>query len=175
MIEPVETARLRLRPITVDDANFLVELDSDPAVMELISGGKPTSLERCTESVRKAVGHRWLAFERSTDAFIGWFGLVPTGDVERELGYRLRRAAWGKGYATEGSNALIALAFTRLGADRVWAQTMTVNTRSRAVMERCGLHFVRTFVGDWEPKFEGSEQGDVEYALTRREWETTRD
>ena len=119
----------------------------------------------------RALDNRWCACERSTDTFIGWFGLVPTGDGDRELGYRLARAAWGRGYATEGSKALIEYAFTQLGASRVWAQTMTINTRSRAVMERCGLRFVRTFVRDWEPKFDGSEHGDVEYEITKAEWE----
>jgi RimJ/RimL family protein N-acetyltransferase len=83
---------------------------------------------------------------------------------ERELGYRLRREWWGQGLATEGSLALIQLAFTELGARRVWAQTMTVNVASRRVMERCGLRFVRSFVGSYDP-IEGSEHGDVEYEL----------
>lgn len=171
MIEPFETDRLELRPITMDDVDLLVELNADPAVMEFINDGKPTPPAEVAEAIQRTLGHRWCAFERSTNSFIGWFGLDPTADGKRELGYRLRRAAWGKGYATEGSQALIALAFTELGAHRVWAQTMTVNTRSRAVMERCGLRFVRTFFGDWEPKFDGAELGDVEYEITRTEWE----
>jgi RimJ/RimL family protein N-acetyltransferase len=171
MSERVETERLILRPITMEAVDLLVELDSDPEVMRFITGGRPSSRAHVTERVQRSIGHRWVAFERSTDAFIGWFGIGPTADGERELGYRLRKAAWGNGYATEGSQALIALAFSELGAQRVWAQTMTVNTRSRAVMERCGLRFVRTFHGDWEPKFEGSELDDVEYELTRAEWE----
>ena len=171
MIERVETERLVLRPINQDDVDLLVELDSDPDVMRFITGGKPSSRERVTERIQQSLGHRWVAFERSTGDFIGWFGLEPTADGERELGYRLRKTAWGQGYATEGSAVLIALAFDELAAHRVWAQTMTVNTRSRAVMERCGLRFVRTFHGEWEPKFEGSELDDVEYEITRVEWE----
>ena len=88
----------------------------------------------------------------------------------RELGYRLRQASWGNGFATEGSKALIAMAFTDLGLRRVWAQTMTVNTRSRRVMERCGLRYVRTFFLEWPEPIEGSDQGDVEYELTKPEW-----
>jgi RimJ/RimL family protein N-acetyltransferase len=171
MIEPVETERLALRPITMDDVDLLVELDSDPEVMRFITGGEPTSRAYVTERVQRSLGHRWIAYERAPGAFIGWFGLRPSADRVRELGYRLRKDAWGKGYATEGSAALIRLAFTELGAERVRAETMTVNTRSRAVMERCGLRFVRTFHGDWEPKFEGSELDDVEYEITRAEWE----
>jgi RimJ/RimL family protein N-acetyltransferase len=171
MIARVETERLVLRPMTFDDVDLLTDLDADPAVMQFLTGGLPNARAQVEQSVRKALGHRWLAFERAAGAFIGWFGLVPTADGERELGYRMRQPAWGKGYATEASHALIAVAFTRLGAHRVWAQTMTINTRSRAVMERCGMRFVRTFVGEWEPKIEGSEHGDVEYELTKEEWE----
>jgi RimJ/RimL family protein N-acetyltransferase len=171
MIEAVETERLTLRPITMDDVEVLVELNADPDVMRFINGGLPVAREEIVEAVHEHLGHRWLAFEQSTDAVVGWFALVPTGNDERELGYRMHRSMWGKGYATEGSKALIDLAFTELGAPRVWAQTMTVNTRSRAVMERCGMRFVRTFVGDWQPKFAGSEHGDVEYEITKAEWE----
>ena len=87
-----------------------------------------------------------------------------------ELGYRLRRSAWGQGYATEGSRALIHKGFTDLDVERVYAETMVVNTASRRVMEKAGLRYVRTFHADWPDKIPGDEHGDVEYALTRAEW-----
>lgn len=87
-----------------------------------------------------------------------------------ETGYRLRRSAWGKGFATEGSRALIQKGFTEFGVQRVVASTMTVNVASRRVMEKAGLKFVRTFQ-DWPEVIEGSEEGDVEYALSKAEWE----
>ena len=129
-----------------------------------------------SRSSSASLGHRWIAYDRATGDFVGWFGHAPVGPTSatRELGYRLRRDAWGKGLATEGSRALIDVAFTRLGAERVWAQTMTVNTASRRVMERCGLRFVRTFFGDWDEPIEGAELGDVEYELTKAEWERGR-
>lgn len=56
----------------------------------------------------------------------------------------------------------------RLAVQRVWAQTMTVNTGSRRVMEHCGLQYVRTFLDDWpDGPIDGSELGDVEYEVTR--------
>jgi RimJ/RimL family protein N-acetyltransferase len=55
-----------------------------------------------------------------------------------ELGYRLRRQAWGRGYATEGSRALIRNGFTELGVRRVFATTMAVNLGSRRVLEKAG-------------------------------------
>jgi RimJ/RimL family protein N-acetyltransferase len=170
VIEPVATARLALRPITTEDVDLIVELDSDSEVMRFINGGRPTPRDEAARIVERSLGHRWLAFEREGDAFVGWFGLRPSGTHERELGYRLRRACWGNGLATEGALALIELAFTELGVARVWAQTMTVNRKSRAVMERCGMRYARTFHLDWPEPIEGTEHGDVEYGLTRAEW-----
>ena len=110
MIEPVTTARMALRAITMDDVDRLVALDTDPEVMRFINGGRPTPRDEAARIVERSIGHRWLAFERDGDAFVGWFGLRPSGPHERELGYRLRRACWGHGLATEGALALIDLA-----------------------------------------------------------------
>jgi RimJ/RimL family protein N-acetyltransferase len=165
------TERLRLRPITADDVDLLVALDADPAVMRFISGGAPTLRDEAERIVHRSLGHRWIAHDRVTDEFIGWFGLRPSGEKTRELGYRLRQASWGQGLATEGSRALITEAFTQLGIERIRAQTMTVNIASRRVMEHCGLRFVRTFFLDGLEPIEGSDEGDVEYELTKAEWE----
>jgi RimJ/RimL family protein N-acetyltransferase len=180
----LETDRLRLRPFTAADTDNLVTLDGDPAVMRFINGGRPTPREVVVEQVlprfrwyqEQSSGYGfWAAEERETGAFIGWFHLRPDPDggdpAEPELGYRLVRDAWGKGYATEGSRALIGRAFEDLGARRVWAATMVVNIGSRRVMEKAGMHHVRTFWGEWPEKIPGDEHGDVEYAITRGEWE----
>jgi RimJ/RimL family protein N-acetyltransferase len=176
MIEPLETVRLSLRPITESDVDLLVELDSDPAVMRFISGGKPSSRDEVGRMVQRSLGHRWVGFDKATEEFVGWFGLRPSYKNVRELGYRLRQSAWGKGLATEGSRVSIAAAFTQLGVERVWAQTMAVNTASRRVMERCGLRFVRTFHTGWGEgeAIEGFELGEVEYELTKIDWERQR-
>ncbi|MQS09322.1 GNAT family N-acetyltransferase, partial [Streptomyces alkaliphilus] len=108
--------------------------------------------------------------------FLGWFSLRPAHSTGLrpgdglELGYRLRPAVWGRGYATEGARTLVDTAFTDLGAERVVATTMTVNTASRRVLEKAGLALVRTFLEEWPDPIEGAEHGDVEYALTREEW-----
>jgi RimJ/RimL family protein N-acetyltransferase len=110
----------------------------------------------------------------ATGQFLGWFHLRPPEGApvdEPELGYRLRRSAWGQGYATEGSRALIHKAFSELGARRVFAETMAVNSASRRVMEKAGLRLVRTFRRPWPDPIEGDEHGEVEYALSKAEWE----
>jgi len=66
---------------------------------------------------------------------------------------------------------LIDKAFAELGVDRVVASTMVVNVASRRVMEKAGLRFVRIFHQPWPDRIEGEQEGDVEYALLRSEWE----
>jgi RimJ/RimL family protein N-acetyltransferase len=181
----LETERLTLRRFTAGDVDDLVELDSDPKVMLYINGGRPTPRDEIENDVLPAflayyeryAGYGfWAAVEKSTGEFVGWFHFrpaegSPAGEVE--LGYRLRASAWGKGYATEGSRALIEKGFAELGVERVFATTMTVNVGSRRVMEKAGLKFVRTFHQPWPDYIEGQEEGDVEYALTRSDWQLT--
>jgi RimJ/RimL family protein N-acetyltransferase len=88
-----------------------------------------------------------------------------------DLGYRLLRRHWGKGLASEGARELVRYGFDDVGLDRIIAQTITVNAASRAVMERVGLNFVRTFPSSMTAPVEGIEQGEVEYELTREQWE----
>ncbi len=179
----LETERLVLRRFTEADVDNLVELDGDPEVMRFLTGGKSTPRDEIENDFLPAFldyyerfeGYGfWAAIEKSTGEFLGWFHFRPhEGDPpdEPELGYRLRRSAWGKGYGTEGSRALIRKGFTELGARRVVASTMAVNTASRRVMEKAGLTLVRTFHQDWPDPIEGDEHGDVEYALLRSDWE----
>lgn len=180
----LETERLLLREFSEEDGPLLVLLESDPEVMRFLTGGRPTPTEILLndrlpfylECHRCGSGYGlWVALEKATGDFLGRFHLRPNDggppDVP-ELGYRLVRACWGKGYATEGSRALIRKAFEELGANKVIASTMTVNKGSRRVMEKAGMTFVRTFYMDWPEVIEGSEFGDVEYAITREEWES---
>ncbi|MEU1605284.1 GNAT family N-acetyltransferase [Micromonospora matsumotoense] len=173
----LRTARLRLRRFTGDDVPHLVELDSDPEVMRFLTGGRPTPLATVRdEQLPRLLGQydrypglgRWAAEDTVDGAFLGWFALDPSDDgAGPELGYRLRRAAWGRGLATEGARALVGHAFDIPGVRRVWAQTMAVNVRSRAVLAKAGLRYVRTFHLDWADPIAGTEQGEVEYELLR--------
>jgi len=179
----LETERLLLRRFIADDVDNLVELDGDPDVMRFINGGRPTPRREVENDVLPAYleyyerfsGYGfWAAVEKSTGQFVGWFHFRPAKDPdcdEIELGYRLRKPAWGKGYATEGSRALIEKGFADLGVRRVFASTMVVNVGSRRVLEKAGLKLGRTFHQPWPDKIEGDEHGDVEYALLRSEWQ----
>jgi RimJ/RimL family protein N-acetyltransferase len=179
----LETDRLILRRFTIADADNLVSLDADPDVMRFITGGIPTSREEIQNEVLPAFlayyqryegcGF-WAAIEKATGEFLGWFHFRPRPDAapgEVELGYRLRKSAWGRGYATEGSRALIRRGFTESGVQRVTAEAMAVNQASRRVMEKAGLKLVRTFHQPWPYPIDGNEYGDVEYALDKTGWQ----
>lgn len=181
-----QTERLVLRRFSGDDVDLLVELDSDPAVMFYINGGIPTPCAEVRDDILPAfLSHYqrwpgygfWAVIRRSDSAFLGWVHFRPDHDApddEPELGYRLRRSAWGQGYAAEASRAVIDRGFVEFGVRRVVAFTMAVNHASRRVMEKAGLRYVRTFHADWPFPIPGDEHGDVEYAVTRDEWEHAR-
>jgi RimJ/RimL family protein N-acetyltransferase len=183
MLTFLETERLLLRQFTPADAELLVELDSDPRVMRYITGGIPTPRSEIEDDFlpaflayyRRYPGYGfWAAHEKRKCQFLGWFHFRPGPNDPQdqpELGYRLHRAAWGKGHATEGSRALIGKGFTEFGVQRVVASTMALNTASRRVMEKSGMRLVRSFVADWPVSIPGGEHGNVEYAITRDEWE----
>lgn len=182
----LDTDRLTLRHFTPDDVDLLIELDSDPAVMRFLTGGEPTPPEHYRERGLNNIlrGYQlwdgrfglFAAHAKDSGAFIGWFILSPEDEDspldEVELGYRLRRAEWGKGYATEGSRALLAKAFTDLGVNVVWAATMSLNEGSRHVLEKAGLTVTATLETPPDMlKVEGAELGGFRYEITKEQWE----
>ena len=179
----LETERLRFRRFEPADIDRLVELDSDPEVMKYITYGQPTPRER----YEREIIPRWLSFQetmpllgywaaesRAGGDVLGWFHLRPDRfDVdEQELGYRLRRDAWGQGLATEGGRALVAYGFERAGAEKISARTLAANAGSRRVMAKCGLVFECDFVypEDILAGRSESERTAVKYSITRLQW-----
>jgi RimJ/RimL family protein N-acetyltransferase len=178
------TGRLHLRRFTPADLDDLAALHGDPEVMRYIDAtpapraavAERTLPEIFTEYERLPEGlGRFAVLEKETHAFVGWVSLAPANSVGLEehqgleLGYRLRPAMRGRGYAPEAARALIRTVFERYnghGRDRVVATTMTVNAASRRVMEKVGLHYVRTFFAEWPDYLEGAEHGDVVYERT---------
>lgn len=133
----------------------------------------PFHLDVCSRLDRLGT---WAAESADSGEFLGWFHFRPGPGGETtniDLGYRLRRSAWNNGYATEGSRALINMGFTSLSVQRVFAHTMTANAASRRVMEKCGLSLVRItpYEGPGADIIEGAEHAEVEYALTKPEWQ----
>ncbi len=178
------TERLILRQFTEDDAEHLRALDSDPEVMRYISPFAAPDVEACRARIRSrflpfyaqypSYGF-WAVVEKASGDFLGWIHLKPAldypfhkeasyqpGDVD--LGYRLIRTAWGKGYATEGSRVLVRKALMELDALQVVAVALIGNVASTRVMEKVGLRRIGTFA------IPGYEMPAVKYALSRQEW-----
>ena len=188
----LETQRLTLRRFTAADAGHLYDLDSDPEVMRYLSGGAVTPREVIEAEIlplftsydERLPGFGfWAAVDGPSGGFLGWFSFRPRNLAEpREavLGFRLRQAAWGQGYATEGVRALIRLGFTELGVERVVATTYEDNLASRRVMEKADMTLTRKFrmtVADFEDVdtyLPGADEpwagDDLEYSLQKTDW-----
>jgi len=182
----LETTRLRLRRFTADDVDLLVELDADPEVMRHITGGRATPRELYVSTylprwfeiyARTPLLGYWAAERRPDLAFLGWFHLRDDRIEPEylELGYRLKRSAWGHGYATEGARALIGHGFERAGAERISARTLLANRASQHVMEKCGMRRTGEFtypdtsgIGETE-----DQRRACKYEISRAEWLST--
>jgi RimJ/RimL family protein N-acetyltransferase len=179
----LSTERIELVPMRMEHLPLLIELDADAEVLKHILGRARTEAEVCEfwgpicrDDAADAVGLGWWVGRRRSDGdFLGWWSLAPDRPVpERparaEAGWRLRRRHWRQGLATEGARALLAHGFAAVGLDTVWAETMAVNTASRAVMTKLGMRHVRTDHRSWDDPLPGAEQGEVVYELDAASW-----
>jgi len=179
---PLRTNRIELAPLADQHLELEIELDSDPEVLRYLNPGARTRAE-----VHEAHRHRiaaagtvpglgfWVGFVDG--AFVGWWILQPPegpdqpyGSDQADLGYRILRRHWRRGFASEGSRELMRYGFIDIGLRRIFAQTLAVNIPSQAVMTSLGMHYVRGFPADYPQGIPGVEHGEVEYAITRDEW-----
>jgi len=156
----LETERLILRPLAMDDLDSLAEFYADPEVMRYIGPGEPIDRERSWLSLGRMVagfeanGYGQLGVERKEDgAFMGRCGLLlwateswtpvgpakPKGPVETEVGYLLGRAYWSRGYATEAATAIRDWALANLELERLIALIYPDNARSIGVARKLGM------------------------------------
>jgi RimJ/RimL family protein N-acetyltransferase len=140
----IETERLRLRPMKMGDLDELAALHADPEVTEFI---RPLDRAAAAERLRRdrsewsERGHGLLAvLDRRGGAFLGRCGLKHWSQFdETEVGWALRRDAWGHGYATEAARACAAWAFSDFDLPYLTAMINPDNIRSVRVAERLGL------------------------------------
>lgn len=144
----IETPRLRLRNWQDADRDAFAALHADPDVM--LDYGGP--LDRATSDAKfdrycaafdRHGFTRWALEARDSD-FLGYVGVMPSRPEHpigphADIGWRLHRSAWGKGYATEAATAALQDVFTRCGLKEVLAYTTPENLKSQAVMTRLGL------------------------------------
>ena len=145
----IEIPRLRLRNWKQDDAIAFQQICSDPDVMEFL--GEPMTLAE-TETVisrmqamQTQLGYCFWAMEhRETGALMGFCAVKPGAigtsiGEQLEIGWRMARAYWGAGYATEAAQAVIDWVWANLDVDSIWAITAPGNQRSQALMRRLGM------------------------------------
>lgn len=143
----IETERLLLRDFTEDDASLIYELNIDPDVSRY-THDRPRDMQHAKESLEKTIlpqyalyNHgRWAVHLKTGLEFIGWCGLKYRGHLnEIDLGYRFKKQAWGKGFATEAAFASLRYGFEKLGLKRIVARAEVDNVASCRVLEKCGM------------------------------------
>ena len=147
----IETDRLRLVPFALAYAPALNAMNNEPAVMEFLSDGTPETMEQTEAAVGRVrerwarLGHSWwVILERATNELVGAACLQNVSHIEGaelEIGWRLRTAATGKGYATEAGTAAARFASDVIGVDHVIAAIDPKNVNSQRVAQRIGMRF----------------------------------
>jgi RimJ/RimL family protein N-acetyltransferase len=148
-VRRLRTERLLLRPWREEDRGPFAAMNADPAVMEYfpaaLSRAQSDALAQRIDSDIQQLGYGFWAAEIPGEApFIGFIGIVAANSEMPfapaiEIGWRLAKAHWGRGLASEGAKAAADFGFAELGLDQIVALTATGNTRSRRVMERLGM------------------------------------
>jgi RimJ/RimL family protein N-acetyltransferase len=184
-VPELRTARLVLRAWRDDDFAPFAALNADPVVMEHF----PSVLTRAesdamADSLRTELAHDglglWAVEVPGVAPFVGFIGLArPAFDAHFtpavEIGWRLAREAWGKGYATEGARAALDFGFATAGLDEIVSFTTAGNARSRRVMERLGLRHDPADDFDHPRLPKGHRlRHHVLYRIDRATWKTSR-
>lgn len=155
----IETERLILRELRLTDLEGMFELDSDPEVHKYL-GNKPIkTIEESQEILEgvilqykeRGIG-RWAVIEKSSGEFIGWSGLRLNTEFNMngftkyyDIGYRLIKRFWEKGYATESGKAALNYAFDILKLPEIYATTEVRNQASHNALLKIGLDYVEDF------------------------------
>lgn len=145
----LRTERLLLRQWRDEDLEPFAELNADPETMRYFPA-PPTREESdaLAERSRRQIDDEgwglWAVEVRGGASFVGFVGLARPSFEEHftpavEVGWRLARRHWGRGYATEAGRAALAYGFDELGLEEIVSFTSRLNAPSRRVMERLGM------------------------------------
>ena len=147
----IETGRLLLRGWRDADVEPYARLCADPEVMRFIGSGAILSRGQAEDQVSRFVRHwdergfgLWALEEKESGAFAGFAGLAyqedwTEGGHRTEIGWRLDRAFWGRGLATESARAGVDHGLGKLGLERIISIIQPENVASRRVAEKAGL------------------------------------
>ena len=149
----LETKRLIIKTPDIKDIDKIYTLDSDPDVMRYIGNGLPRSKEESRQWYNKSVqyygkyGYSFgLVYEKETGEFVGRAGInhnaYDDSQPDIEVGYRLFKKFWNKGYATELAMALIEWGFKNLELEKICGFASPNNKASRHVLEKAGMKLI---------------------------------
>ena len=180
------TPRLRLRPWRDGDLPAFAAMNADPVVMRHFPGtldraGSDALVGRIGEHFARHGFGLWAVEAPGVAAFVGFVGLAVPGFQAHftpcaEVGWRLARGHWGRGYATEAARAALAFGFERAGLDEIVSFTVPANLGSRRVMERLGMRRSPADDFDHPALPEGSPlRRHVLYRLSRADWRRQRE
>lgn len=154
----IKTDRLLLRRWQASDVEPMSRINADPEVMRWIGSGAVVDAKRTQRAIERWEaewddrGFGLFAVEqRSTRELLGFTGLsVPSFLPEVlpavEIGWRLSRAAWGQGLATEAARAVLAFAFGERELERVVSIAQVGNDASVRIMSKLGMRHERTTI-----------------------------
>lgn len=156
----IVTDRLLLRHITLADAPAVFAWTSDPAVNRFMSYPLHKDIDMTRQWIKSIAGEAFEFgfYRRDTGLLIGTGGVGKNREGEHELGYNLRRDAWGQGFATEAARAMLAWAYRLHGIRDFSARHALANRASEKVIRKCG--FQPAGYGRYEKK-DGSEVFEV--------------
>jgi len=157
----IETDRLVLRDIQPSDVDGMFELDSDPEVHKYL-GNQPFKNKRQSEEIINSIIKqydefgigRWAIVNKQTNEFMGWSGLkLNTVTLNShanfiDVGYRIIKRFWGKGFATESSIVALDYGFNTLKLETIYGITEKGNEASHRVLLKVGLTHVEDFYDD---------------------------
>lgn len=173
----LETDRMLLRKMTLDDAADMYRYASDPEVARYTTWEPHRSIEDSRRFLQLVVDDyehgdcgSWGVVLKADDRFIGTAGyLWWNRDMARaEIGYSMARDQWGRGLMTEAVSAIIQFGFERMGLNRIEARCDSLNVGSARVMEKCGMVHEGTLREYF--KVDGDFRDLQLYAILRREW-----
>ncbi|MFT4417197.1 GNAT family N-acetyltransferase [Fredinandcohnia humi] len=143
----IVTERLRLREMTKNDEENLMEIFSDPIAMQYYPSTKTREdaqrwIQWNLDNYQKHGAGLWICEVKENGMFVGQCGIVPQivdGVPEMEIGYLFARTHWGNGYATEAAVAAKDFGFKELHQPKLISMIYKPNTPSIKVAERVGM------------------------------------